>query len=192
MKRNPRTVRRGAAVGLAIASVAVLTACGTDPGRRLGRAARPPPSSARWRARSRSSRGRATSRTAQRPRGRLGHPASRRTPAARSHQDLRHLRRGAQPHEDRRIRRGLGLGRRVAPTGRRRRRRARQHRPDPELRGHLHFLKDQSWNSVDGVPYGVPHGYGANLLMYNTEVVPDRRPPRGTSCSTSRATTPAR
>ena len=34
------------------------------------------------------------------------------------------------------------------------------------------FLKDQSWNSVDGVPYGVPHGYGANLLMYNTEVFP--------------------
>ena len=34
------------------------------------------------------------------------------------------------------------------------------------------FLKDQSWNSVDGVPYGVPHGYGANLLMYSTEVFP--------------------
>ena len=30
----------------------------------------------------------------------------------------------------------------------------------------------QSWNSVDGVPYGVPHGYGANLLMYNTEEFP--------------------
>lgn len=33
------------------------------------------------------------------------------------------------------------------------------------------FLKDKEWNSVDGVSYGVPHGYGANLLMYNTEVV---------------------
>ncbi|KQX07159.1 MULTISPECIES: ABC transporter substrate-binding protein [unclassified Leifsonia] len=33
------------------------------------------------------------------------------------------------------------------------------------------FLKDQSWNSVDGVSYGIPHGYGANLLMYNTEEV---------------------
>jgi putative spermidine/putrescine transport system substrate-binding protein len=33
------------------------------------------------------------------------------------------------------------------------------------------FLKMQSWNSVDGVSYGVPHGYGANLLMYNTDVV---------------------
>jgi putative spermidine/putrescine transport system substrate-binding protein len=33
------------------------------------------------------------------------------------------------------------------------------------------FLKNQSWNSVDGQSYGVPHGYGANLLMYNTEEV---------------------
>ncbi|WP_111765859.1 ABC transporter substrate-binding protein [Nakamurella deserti] len=33
------------------------------------------------------------------------------------------------------------------------------------------FLKMQSWNSVDGQSYGIPHGYGANLLMYNTEAV---------------------
>jgi putative spermidine/putrescine transport system substrate-binding protein len=33
------------------------------------------------------------------------------------------------------------------------------------------FLKDQPWNSVDGQMYGAPHGWGANLLMYNTEVV---------------------
>lgn len=39
--------------------------------------------------------------------------------------------------------------------------------------GIFDFLKMQSWNSVDGVSYGVPHGYGANLLMYNTEVFPD-------------------
>lgn len=32
-------------------------------------------------------------------------------------------------------------------------------------------LKDQPHNTVDGVPYGVPHGRGANLLMYNTELV---------------------
>lgn len=31
------------------------------------------------------------------------------------------------------------------------------------------FLKERDWNSVDGQAYGVPHGYGANLLMYNTE-----------------------
>jgi putative spermidine/putrescine transport system substrate-binding protein len=34
------------------------------------------------------------------------------------------------------------------------------------------FLKMQSWNSVDGVSYGIPHGYGANLLMYNTDEFP--------------------
>ncbi|MEO8329042.1 MAG: ABC transporter substrate-binding protein [Candidatus Nanopelagicales bacterium] len=32
-------------------------------------------------------------------------------------------------------------------------------------------LKDKPWNTVDGVHYGVPHGRGANLLMYNTEMV---------------------
>jgi putative spermidine/putrescine transport system substrate-binding protein len=33
------------------------------------------------------------------------------------------------------------------------------------------FLKDRDWNSVDGQAYGIPHGYGANLLMYRTDVV---------------------
>ena len=33
------------------------------------------------------------------------------------------------------------------------------------------FLKDKAWNSVDGRMYGIPHGWGANLLMYNTDVV---------------------
>ncbi len=32
-------------------------------------------------------------------------------------------------------------------------------------------LKNKDWNSVDGVSYGIPHGRGANLLMYNTEKV---------------------
>ena len=35
------------------------------------------------------------------------------------------------------------------------------------------FLKDRPWNSVNGQMYGVPHGWGANLLMYNTAVVTD-------------------
>src|SRR6185437_8754642 len=29
------------------------------------------------------------------------------------------------------------------------------------------FLKDKAWNSVDGQMYGIPHGWGANVLMYN-------------------------
>ncbi|MCU1470065.1 MAG: spermidine/putrescine transporter substrate-binding protein [Glaciihabitans sp.] len=33
------------------------------------------------------------------------------------------------------------------------------------------FLKDKSWNSVGGQMYGIPHGWGANLLMYNPATV---------------------
>jgi putative spermidine/putrescine transport system substrate-binding protein len=33
------------------------------------------------------------------------------------------------------------------------------------------FLKKRDWNSVDGKMYGMPHGWGANLLMYNTRTV---------------------
>ncbi len=33
-------------------------------------------------------------------------------------------------------------------------------------------LKLQKHNSVDGVPYGVPHGRGANLLVFNTDTYP--------------------
>ena len=32
-------------------------------------------------------------------------------------------------------------------------------------------LKNQSYNTVDGLGYGVPHGRGANLLMYNPAAV---------------------
>jgi putative spermidine/putrescine transport system substrate-binding protein len=33
------------------------------------------------------------------------------------------------------------------------------------------FLKDKSWNSVKGVQYGIPHGWGANVLSYRSDVV---------------------
>lgn len=32
-------------------------------------------------------------------------------------------------------------------------------------------LKMQQWNSVNGVAYGIPHGRGANLLAYRTDIV---------------------
>ncbi len=32
-------------------------------------------------------------------------------------------------------------------------------------------LKDQPYNSIDGQMYGIPHGRGANLLMYDTDLV---------------------
>lgn len=41
----------------------------------------------------------------------------------------------------------------------------------PSFAGVFDFLKNKAWNSVDGQSYGVPHGYGANLLLFNTDVV---------------------
>ena len=41
----------------------------------------------------------------------------------------------------------------------------------PNYAGVYDFLKNRDWNTVNGLTYGVPHGYGANLLMYNTDVV---------------------
>src|SRR6478735_6543772 len=35
------------------------------------------------------------------------------------------------------------------------------------------FLKEKKWNSVDAQMYGIPHGWAANLLMYNLDVVRD-------------------
>ena len=32
-------------------------------------------------------------------------------------------------------------------------------------------LKDQPYNTFEGVPYGIPHGRGANLLMWNKKDV---------------------
>ncbi len=54
-------------------------------------------------------------------------------------------------------------------------------------------LKNQDWNSVDGVPYGIPHGRGANLLMYNTKKVtpaPTPGPPSSTMPRPTRARSP--
>ena len=34
------------------------------------------------------------------------------------------------------------------------------------------FLKNRPWNSVNGQMYGIPHGWGANLLMWDTKTVP--------------------
>ncbi|MTA84226.1 MAG: extracellular solute-binding protein, partial [Actinobacteria bacterium] len=42
----------------------------------------------------------------------------------------------------------------------------------PSYAGVFDFLKNQSHNTVDGVNYGIPHGYGANLLLYNKDVFP--------------------
>ncbi|MER6262774.1 ABC transporter substrate-binding protein [Streptomyces sp900105245] len=41
----------------------------------------------------------------------------------------------------------------------------------PNYRDVYSGLKNGAWNSVKGRMYGIPHGRGANLLMYNTEKV---------------------
>ena len=33
------------------------------------------------------------------------------------------------------------------------------------------FLKNQQWNSANGTMYGIPHGWGANVLAYNAAKV---------------------
>ena len=128
-------------------------------------------SSAPARARSRSWPGPGTPRTAATTRGRLGHPVREGDRLPGHGQDVRHLRRGGHPDEDRRLRRGLRLRRRLAAADRLRRRRPGEHLPGAELRRRPGFLKDKAWNSVDGAdvrrparlgrqPADVPHRRG--------------------------------
>ena len=52
-------------------------------------------------------------------------------------------------------------------------------------------LKNQDFNSVNGQMYGIPHGRGANLLMWRSDKVPDARWTRGARCSTRARSTRA-
>ena len=52
-----------------------------------------------------------------------------------------------------------------------RRRRAGELRPDPELRGHLRGLEEPAVQHGRRRGYGVPHGRGANVLMWRTDTV---------------------
>ena len=54
------------------------------------------------------------------------------------------------------------------------------------------FQKNQTWNSVGGVAYGIPHGWGANLLGYRTDKVELAAAPRGACCTTRTHPTQAR
>ena len=53
-------------------------------------------------------------------------------------------------------------------------------------------LKNKPHNTLDGVPYGVPHGRGPNLLMCNTDVVTDAADDAGISSGRAARTAPAR
>ena len=50
------------------------------------------------------------------------------------------------------------------------------------------FLKDQQFNSVKGQMYGIPHGWGANLLMYRKRTSTRPRRPGRRSSTTPRRT----
>ncbi|HEY1333981.1 MAG TPA: spermidine/putrescine ABC transporter substrate-binding protein, partial [Myxococcaceae bacterium] len=41
----------------------------------------------------------------------------------------------------------------------------------PNYKSVFSDLKDQPYNTFDGTHYGIPHGRGANLLMWNTDDV---------------------
>jgi putative spermidine/putrescine transport system substrate-binding protein len=41
----------------------------------------------------------------------------------------------------------------------------------PNYKTIAEFLKGKQWNSVNGTSYGIPHGWGANVLAYNTAAV---------------------
>ena len=49
------------------------------------------------------------------------------------------------------------------------------------------FLKDQPYNSSGGKHYGIPHGWGANYLMYNSKVVTTAPDSWGAVFDTNRA-----
>ena len=47
------------------------------------------------------------------------------------------------------------------------------------------FLQSPSFNTIDGMHYGVSLQFGPNVLLYSTERVPDRARPRGRRSTTA-------
>ena len=78
----------------------------------------------------------------ERPEGQLGRPVRAADRLQGQRQDRQHLRRDGAADEDRRVRRGLGLGRRRPAPHLRRRRGAGQHQPGAELQGPLAVPED--------------------------------------------------
>ena len=151
------------------------------------------PSSARRRARpSTSWPGRGTSRTARPTRRWTGSPTSRRRAAARS----------PRPSSGPRTRRTRSSRRTPSSTTSSRRRATQacgwsrggfvQPVNVDLFKNYADIfpaLKDQPYNTVDGVHYGVPHGRGSNLLMWRTDQVTPAPDDAGRRCSTRRTRT---
>ena len=108
-------------------------------------------------------------------RRRLGHAVREGDRMPDQREGRQYLRRDGSADAQRSVRRRLGVGRRHAAADLRA---AMSPRSTPTLVPNYEtissFLKDKSWNSVDGQMYGIPHGWGANLLMYNIGVVTRR------------------
>ena len=106
------------------------------------------------------------------PRTRLGHAVREEDRLQGVGQVVRHLGRGVQALPDRPVRRRVGIGRRGAAQHRERRRRADQHRPARRTTrtSPLPEGPGRGTRSTATI-YGVPHGWGANVLMWNEDVV---------------------
>ncbi|MEV1128832.1 ABC transporter substrate-binding protein [Agromyces sp. NPDC049794] len=170
MKRNPLTARRGATVGLAIASIAVLTACGTQSGGTGGGEAAEElgemegkVSLLAWPGYVEDGSNDPAVDWVSSFEEETGCEVESKTYGT-SDEAVNLMKSGdydvVAASGDATLR--LIAGENVVPVN-----------TDliPNYEGIYDFLKDKEWNSVDGESYGVPHGYGANLLMYNTDVV---------------------
>ena len=168
-RRSPASVPSACSPPLRAAA----TSSSTAELRRAASSAATPARSAPARARSTSSPGPATPRTAPPTPRSTGSPPSRRRPAARSN-----VKTFATSNEavtlfkcgqydvvsasgDASLR--LVYGDQVQPVNT---------ELVPNYADIIADLKDQPWNTVDGVNYGIPHGRGANLLLYTTDGVP--------------------
>ncbi|WP_448811663.1 ABC transporter substrate-binding protein [Agromyces bauzanensis] len=172
MKRNPLTVRSGATVGLAIASIAVLTACGTQSGGSDGGEAATElgemegqVSILAWPGYVEDGSNDPTVDWVTPFEDETGCKVTAKTYGT-SDEAVNLMKSGdydvVAASGDATLR--LIASGDVAPVN-----------TDliPNYDGIYDFLKDKEWNSVDGQSYGVPHGYGANLLMYNTTTFPE-------------------
>ena len=157
-----------------VASGAV-TVTGDGPSVRRPLHDRRPRRSAKARASSTSSRGSGYVGGRREPsRSRLGHRIRGRRPAARSPSRSTAPRtRWSRCHDRPAHYDGVSAsGDATLRLDRRRRRPAGRHVDlIPELRGGLPGPQGQAHNTVDGVHYGVPHGRGANILMWRTDEV---------------------
>ena len=97
------------------------------------------------------------------------------------HEGRRQLGRHDLADPDGRVRRRLGVGQRERPPDGDRDVAPVNTELIPNYADVQEGIKNQSYNSLDGEPYGVPHGRGANYLMFRNDDGARRHGLRGTS-----------